>query len=633
MAEIDLEDFSVYSQLTDEELIQIAVERSLWDIHRLPDSDRRSASADPPPEPRHRPADLPTPLPPSQRPQPVRVQNNINPPTALSNFLYKVLNRVPSPLQTIIMNGDAEALMEVVHTRYSSLTEPSDEGWIALHEAANYGQLKCVQILIRADPSSVNRCTLNNETALLLAASQGKVPCVEFLLKHGANVNLANKAGETPLFTACEHPNEEVVELLLTYGAKVNLTCTQGESPLHEASRYGSLELCEILLDAGADVKSKNIYGIQPLFRAAQNGNAEALKLLAQRGADVNGQAGDGASPLYEASKNGHCSVVQALITLKADANRATKAGLLPLHVAVRNNHKRIVSLLIPLTSSVAIQSCGISPLHIAAERNWDEILELLIKSGFDVNAELSNERSNMYEDRRSTALYFSVSNGNLEGAEMLLEAGANPNLDIFHPLLIAVRLGWVDMAELLVRYGADVNVQMSTQPSSFPSAILLGMESPPILKLLLDNGCNARLCFQCVYGLKPHPVFIPSRRPVEELRVNQQLQPQRCIQYCEAISNSALCQISGPIISMFLDYVGHVRLCSRLLEILESRSDWASIKLKAVPPHPLMQLCRLTIRCVLGVQRLKLLHTLPLPVRLIRFLCHDTNCSLPEDS
>uniref|UniRef100_A0A3B3YUX6 SOCS box domain-containing protein n=1 Tax=Poecilia mexicana TaxID=48701 RepID=A0A3B3YUX6_9TELE len=523
-------------------------------------------------------------------------------------FMLWFCCRESSPLQKVIMDGDTEALMDLVQQRPSSLTEPCDQGWVALHEAAFYGQLQCVQILLRGQ---VNICTLKNETSLLLAALRGNASCVEFLLKHGANVNTANKLRETPLFVACENPNEEVVELLLRYGAQVNLSSSQGESPLHEACRLGGPMICRRLLDAGANLKARNVYQIQPLFSAAQNGNAETLQLLVQRGADVNEQAGDGASPLYEASKNGHFSVVQALLTLKADANRATNSGLLPLHVAVRNNHKRIVSLLIPLTSRVRIRTCGISPLHIAADRNRDEILELLIESGFDVNAELSEEHSKMYEDRRSTALYFSVSNGNLEAAETLLEAGANPNLDIFNPLLIAVRLGWTDMAELLVRYGADVNAQISTQPSSFPSAILLGTESPPILKLLLDNGCDT-LVLDGSAGLT---VFALLQCWTMMFYV---------FQYCEAISSSCFCRISGPIISMLLDYVGHVRLCSRLLEILESRSDWVSIKLKAAPPHPLMQLCRLKIRFLLGVQRLKLIHTLPLPVRLIRFLRYD---------
>lgn len=187
--------------------------------------------------------------------------------------------------------------------------------------------------------------------------------------------------------------------------------------------------------------------------------------------------------------------------------------------------------LLIPVTSRVRLQSCGISPLHIAAEKNRDEIMEQLIESGFDVNSELSDQFSKMYMDRRTTALYFSVFNGNLNIVEMLLQAGANPNLDTFNPLLIAVRLGWLDLAELLVRYGANVNAKISTQPSSFPSAILLSMDSPAILKLMLDNGCDARLCFDCKYGLKPHPVIAESRRPIEELRFNEHLPEQHCIQ------------------------------------------------------------------------------------------------------
>lgn len=187
--------------------------------------------------------------------------------------------------------------------------------------------------------------------------------------------------------------------------------------------------------------------------------------------------------------------------------------------------------MLIPVTSSVRVRYSGISPLHIAAERNRDECLKLLIESGYDINSELSEECSRMYEDRRSTALYFSVYNGNLEATEMLLEAGADPNLDLFNPLLIAARLGWMDIAALLLRHGANVNAQICTQPTSFPSAILLTMECLPMLKLLLDNGCDARPCFDCPYGQKPHPAVTPSRRPTEDMQVSGDVQLQRSIQ------------------------------------------------------------------------------------------------------
>lgn len=191
----------------------------------------------------------------------------------------------------------------------------------------------------------------------------------------------------------------------------------------------------------------------------------------------------------------------------------------------------RIVSLLIPFTSGAAMRSSGISPLHVAAEKDRDDALQLLIESGFDVNARLSEQRSRMFPDHRSTALYFSVYNGNLEAAEMLLEAGADPNLDVFNPLFIAVRLGWVDMAMLLLTYGADVNARISTQPSSFPSAVLLALESPAMLKLLLDHGCDARPCFDCPYGPAPHPAVTAARRSTGESHFHREESAHRHIQ------------------------------------------------------------------------------------------------------
>ncbi|XP_067338322.1 ankyrin repeat and SOCS box protein 2-like isoform X2 [Channa argus] len=595
---VDMDDYSVYFHLSDEELLQIAVERSLADNQFPPLTDQRASTS---PLSSSASCSLLTPTQSNRNPRwrlpdssrnpyyvpPSRfsnaeILNSANPQTSLSQFLYRPHKKELSLLQSVIVSGNAEALMDLVRQSSSSLTEPHDDGWIALHEAAFYGQLQCVKILIEAHPDSVNMCNLRNQTALMLAVERRNVSCVDFLLKHRADPNMANKDRDTPLFTACEHPNEAIVDLLLRCGAQVNCSCSQGGSALHEACRHGQVKLCQMLLEAGANLQTRNIYGIQPFFVSSQHGHVDIIHLLAKRGADINGQAGDGASPLYEASKNGHVSAVEALLSLKADANRSMKSGLLPLHVAVQNNHIRIVSLLIPVTSRVRVQHSGISPLHIAAENNRDDILELLIESGFDVNAKLSEERSKMYEDRRSTSLYFAVFNRNLEATELLLEAGADPNLDVFNPLLIAIRLSWMDMATLLLRYDADINAQISMPPSSFPSAILLSMESLPMLKLLLDNGCDANPCFDCLYGQKPHPDVTPSHHPIEEMQVMGDAAPERPVQFCEAVSRRSFCQIGGPIISLLLDYASHVRLCSQLLGVLESRSDWLQIKLKA---------------------------------------------------
>lgn len=52
--------------------------------------------------------------------------------------------------------------------------------------------------------------------------------------------------------------------------------------------------------------------------------------------------------------------------------------------------------------------------------------------------------------------------------------------------------------------------------------------------------------------------------------------------QFCDLISTDTYSRWAGPIIDVLLDYVGHVKLCSRLVEHLDSYADWAGIKEKA---------------------------------------------------
>lgn len=187
--------------------------------------------------------------------------------------------------------------------------------------------------------------------------------------------------------------------------------------------------------------------------------------------------------------------------------------------------------MLILATSKARVRRSGISPLHLAAERNRDEILELLIESGFDVNAKLSKDRSTMYEDRRSTALYFSVINNNTDATSMLLQAGADPNLDTFNPLLIALRQGCMRTVKLLVEHGANVNAYIPTHPTTFPATVMFCMKYLIMLKYLMDNGCDALSCFSCEYGTDPHPPL--KTRPSERTRYrdDQTTSHNTCVQ------------------------------------------------------------------------------------------------------
>ncbi|KAL4656386.1 ankyrin repeat and SOCS box protein 2 isoform X1 [Arapaima gigas] len=537
------------------------------------------------------------------------------------------------PIVVAIKNGDVQTVKKLVVSSPNSLTEGNREGWLPLHEAAHYGQEECIKVLLKAYPELIDKRTLKEQTPLFLAVAGDHGICTQYLLENGADPDICNKDKETPLYKACERDNVQLVELLLRFGAGVNQRCSQGWTALHEAACRNNVCICHILVDAGAKIGARNAYGVTPLFVASQSGCVNTLRFLINNGADVNTQAGDGATALYEACRNGHVDAVQLLLSHSADANKPSKSGLLPLHIASQHGHDEIVSLLIPVTSKAWVRSSGVSPLHLAAEYNCDEVLEVLIEAGFHINAALSHDRSAMYEDRRTTALYFAVANGNIEATTMLLEAGADPSLDIFSPLLLAARRGCVKTVTLLLEHGADPNACIPTHPTSFPAVALFCMKQLPLLKVLLDGDCDAEAFFRCRYGNQPHPPLKTTgnswsfnsntlRFGSDPFGFNEESTAP--LQFCEVISSPAVSRWAGPVIDLLLDYVGNVPLCSKLMEHLESYEDWASIKEKSALPRPLLHLCRQRIREQVGGRGLRRLATLALPGRLIKYLNND---------
>ncbi|XP_048062494.1 ankyrin repeat and SOCS box protein 2 isoform X1 [Megalobrama amblycephala] len=655
---LEFADYSLYSNLSDDELMQLAIERSLAD----------GQSSGPRSENSNNPTALNMPTVPRQAPPTHRPQQQLEPAACPANpprenpqgvcsvghfvtgsgkrmVAYRrydgTMQVVPEPQEELapivkaILEGDVGTVRLLVKQPGCNVLAPNKDGWIPLHEAAYYGQDQCIKILLRAQPGMVNQRTLKGKTALMFAVSRDHLACVESLLENGADPDISNMDRETPLYKACEKENPAMVAMLLNYGASVNKNCIQGWTALHESVCRNNVEICEMLVKAGAKVNMPNMYGITPIFVAAQSGKVDALRMLLKNGADLNSQAADGATALYEACKNGHDEIVEFLLSQNADANKPGKTGLMPIHIAAQRGNDckdlgrtlkntretNIVSMLIPATSKARVRRSGVSPLHLAAERNRNDILELLIEAGFDVNATLSDDRSMMYEDRRSTALYFAVMNNNIDATTMLLEAGANPNLDTFNPLLVALRQGCIQTVTMLVKHGANVNAYIPTHPTAFPAAVMFCMKHLTLLKYMMDNGCDALLCFNCVYGRNPHPP-IKIRR---NLRYDSDETVEKtCVQFCELISTETYSHWAGPIIDVLLDYVGHVKLCARLIEHLDSYDEWQCIKEKSTPPRPLMQLCRLKIRKLLGINRLKKICKLPVPPRLIKFLNHQ---------
>ena len=159
-----------------------------------------------------------------------------------------------------------------------------------IHHAAYEGDLKKVKEIIDRDPNEINVQDAQGFTPLHLASGKGHIEIVEFLLNHGADIELEIFNGDTPLLVAARYARYgkyETIKTLLEHGAKVNHKDKHGRAALHDAAMYSGKEVINLLISYGADVNARDEHQSTPLHQAAMLNNIEAAKALVEHGADI----------------------------------------------------------------------------------------------------------------------------------------------------------------------------------------------------------------------------------------------------------------------------------------------------------------------------------------------------------
>ncbi|XP_051873581.1 dynein axonemal heavy chain 12-like [Pristis pectinata] len=529
--------------------------------------------------------------------------------------LRSLQSKVNRKIVEAIKTGQ-EADVRQLSIHYFAFDEADERGWLPLHEAAVQLNQEVLAATFQASQRSAReQKTLKGETPLFLAVELSLIDNVQFLLINGCNPNSKNEEGTSVLIAAIRNEAVDVVTLLLSFWANVNLKCTNERTAMHEAAKLGRKDIVNLLIRSGASIDPRSAYGLTPLALAAQNGCTEVVKLLLQKGADVLSQASDGVSVLFEAATVENAECLALLLEYGADANVPKYSGHLPIHRASYKGYYRLVEQLIPVTDYSAIQESGISPVHSAAAGGQQECLKLLLQSRFDVNFMLSPRLRRSYNDHRKSALYFAVSNNDVCSARLLLEAGALPNQDPINCLQLAMRLGNYELINLLLRHGANVNYYCRINTTHFPSALQYALNDEIMLRMLFSYGYDIHRCFDCPHENKIHPLFSSEGWTPSVIKDNM---------FCEVITLNWLKHLSGKVVRVMLDYVGHVNFCSKLKTVLEQQSEWSEITCIMKNPRSLKHLCRLMIRKCMGRMRLRcpvFMTFLPMPSRLKEYI------------
>ncbi|XP_053364678.1 ankyrin repeat and SOCS box protein 13a.1 [Clarias gariepinus] len=202
-----------------------------------------------------------------------------------------------------------------------------------------------------------------------------------------------------------------------------------------------------------------------PVHEAASLGQVEKLQLLVDNGASVNSATVDNMTPLHDACIQDHPECVRVLLTAGAQVDVRSIHGSTPLCHACAAGSVESARLLLEHGASVnpSLTALTASPLHEACIRGDQEVVKLVISKGAHLEA---------FDIHFGTPLHAACAKAHLECALQLLNAGARVNAAKFHETALhhAARVGLIDLIELLVEFGGDVNVRdnMGRKPINY---------------------------------------------------------------------------------------------------------------------------------------------------------------------
>ncbi|XP_076279889.1 uncharacterized protein LOC143208872 [Lasioglossum baleicum] len=426
--------------------------------------------------------------------------------------------RGETPIVNAIQNRDTK-MIELLLTNGADIKADPE----LVCNAVSYGNLELVEDLLKngADVNMLNGNLYFRHSLLHMAVNGEQEQMAKLLINYGANVNVKDTREKTPILNAILMRDTKMVELLLTNGADIKedpeLVCTAvrcgnleivedllkngadinavGDiyfrfSLLHYAVREKQVQMVELLINYGANVNVKNSLGETPIVNAIENRDKKMIELLLTNGADIK----EDPKVLRAAVENGNLKIVEDILTDCADVNMLLigcsefDTWAPPLHKAVKRKQVQMVELLINYGANVNVKnSLGETPIVNAIENRDKKMIELLLTNGADIK-----------EDPK--VLRVAVENGNLKIVEDILTDCADVNMLLIGcsefdawapPLHRAVKRKQVQMVELLINYGANVNVKNSQGETPIFDAIR--SRDKQMIKLLLSNGADIK--------------------------------------------------------------------------------------------------------------------------------------------
>jgi len=158
----------------------------------------------------------------------------------------------------------------------------------------------------------IDAADVNGNNAVAIAVNKGKLNMLEYLVNHGARLNVTNSKGETALDDAIAMGHRDIVKYLVSKMQEQGIIANAASS-VNLAAKFGNLEMMQILGDAGAPLEVKGADTYYPIHLAVKGGHYDVVNYLISKNVDLNVTCGQGYSVLDWAKNEGYTRIIALL--------------------------------------------------------------------------------------------------------------------------------------------------------------------------------------------------------------------------------------------------------------------------------------------------------------------------------
>ena len=410
-----------------------------------------------------------------------------------------------APLAAAALEAEPEIIRAVLRAG-AEVEAENAEGQTALMVVARTGRVEAAKLLLEHGADVNAREGFGGQTALMWAAAQKQPEMIRLLVANGAWVDARGKVhdwerrvtaeprikimqtgGFTALLYAAREGCVACIEPLVTGGADIDLSDPYGMTPLVLALYNRHFDTAVELVERGADVNQWDWWGRSPLYLAVElnripdssrrdlpvldeNTGLDVARLLLARGANVNMRLKHQPPLRNEPGDRGFTDGSPDVLVVSP--------GATALHVAAKASDDDAVALLLANGANVhAANVFGITPVMAAAGvGHWYGVFREFPTIG----------RYKTGADAVATMKLLLVAGATLDGRTTGLSIGfQRPRVAGLTAAHGAAFQGWNEVIEFLHAQGAPIAAKQTSADAATPRDVALAEDHPETAALI----------------------------------------------------------------------------------------------------------------------------------------------------